>query len=185
MAIAGVGALMAMVTVAGGLFLLLSNRTEELRMRDYAEKMCDEVMTPLNDKFNDVTDSKEWEDRVVDRDVSNEREAEELIGVYRELADIGRESLDRLESFNGSHRVRGSDGEEVFEELEKYIEDGRDDLDSLMEDLDQLDPADEDRVLDDIDELGSDSTSLDANEGEPIADLQSELYEADEDCSLS
>ena len=180
-------AIAAVVTIAGGIgaFVLLSG-PDELSMSDYAEKMCDEVIEPIVKERNDLLESNDYEKRVGEEDVDNEKEAQEAIDLVKQDLDFRVEFIDAIDSFNDGQVVRGSDGEELQEQLSDYVDDVRGDLEDAREHVEQADPADEADVFDDLNEVYGELNPPDiyGDDRDPGHDLANELVHADEDCAV-
>ena len=169
---------------AGALVLL--SGPEELSMNDYAEKVCDEVIEAIVKERNDLLESNDYEKRVGEEDVDNEKEAQEAIDLVKQDLDFRVEFIDAIDSFNGGQVVRGSDGEELQEQLSDYVDDVRGDLEDAREHVEQADPADEEDVFDDLNEVYGELNPPDiyGDDRDPGYDLANELVHADESCNL-
>ena len=82
--------------------------------------------------------------------------------------------------------VRGSDGEELQEQLSDYVDDVRGDLEDAREHVEQADPADEEDVFDDLNEVYGELNPPDiyGDDRDPGYDLANELVDIDEDCAV-
>jgi hypothetical protein len=181
--VAGVGTLLAMMTVGTGAFLLLSNRTEELSMGDYAEKLCDEVIQPGLDDIEGVADDDEFEDLADLEELTSESDARDFLRFMTLTTDQAEKMVDNIDSFNQGHRLRGADGEDLQEDLTDYTDDGRDAIEQLRRFITNADPADAEDLMEEFIDLDVSSSSL--SDTEVGAEVNEELADVDDACSLN
>ena len=180
-------AVAAVVTFAGGIgaFLLLSG-PEERSMGDYAEKMCDEAIEPAVKENNDLFESRDYEKRINNREIDDEQDAQEAIELAGQSLDRIGHLISEVKEFNGSHVVKGGDGDELQEELTDFTDDMNDNIKKAREALDDADPSDEEDVFDELDDAFSelDQPSIYRTDRDPGYELQTELGDVDQDCSI-
>lgn len=182
--VVGVVALLAMVTVGAGVFLLLSNRTEELNMSDYAEKMCDEVIAPNYEELMDLRDSDDWQSLNGFDESSSAADGRVYLRALTELSEWSDSMFGDLESFNDAHRLKGRNGDELQEELAELRQDGRDDAEDLREFIADAD-ADDGEALDaSFDEFNGSFAIMSLFDSDIGTELAEALADVDETCSF-
>lgn len=180
-------AVVAVITIAGAIgALFLFSGPEELSMSDYAGKMCDEAVKPTTKELRKLRASRRYQKRVVNEDVESEAEAEEALELVAENLELQEQLNAAIESFNGGHIVSGRDGEKLQTKLDGYVEDVKRDLDKAREVLSDADPADEEDVVDDIDEVSRqfEMSAIYKTDRDPGYDLYVEMEDADRDCDI-
>ena len=82
--------------------------------------------------------------------------------------------------------VKGSDGDELQEELNDFTEEMKDNIKKAREALGDADPSDEEDVFADIDDAFSElgQPSIYRTDRDPGYDLQAELVDVDDDCAI-
>lgn len=177
-----VGALLAMMTVGAGAFLLLSNRTEELSMGDYAEKMCEEAIEPRLEEVEEWADAEEWEDLKGSDETFSRKQGRLFLQFMTEFTDHFELLTDDIESFNAGHRLRGPDGDDLFDELNDMIDESRHGVETLREELRDADPSDIPALSERFDKLGESASTYALSDSDIGAELNEELAEVNEDC---
>jgi hypothetical protein len=142
----GVGALLAMMTVGAGAFLLLSNRPEELSESRYAKKMCEDVVEPHAADGEDLMDK--FEERVDEMDNDWKSANREFRRFMIDITDWADSYSDDIESFNDGHRLRGSSGDELHEQVADLVDDSRAFAESVREVVSDTDLVDLDLEAD-------------------------------------
>ena len=155
-------------------------------MGDYAEKMCDEAIEPAVKENNDLFESRDYEKRINNREIDDEQDAQEAIELAGQSLDRIGHLISEVKEFNGSHVVKGGDGDELQEELTDFTDDMNDNIKKAREALDDADPSDEEDVFDELDDAFSelDQPSIYRTDRDPGYELQTELGDVDQDCSI-
>lgn len=179
-----VGAVAVVVTLVVGFvgYRVVFGPTE-MTDREYTRALCDDVLEPAAKEIEDISDSRDFE-RIVNMDVNSESDARKAVDAAKRFVEATNSAFRSTHSFSGSNRLKGSDGEDLHSEIDEGMQDWRDLFDEVMRDLNDIDPKDEEDVVEDIQKAFGDLEGLDLSvrEGDPAYELMSRTYDVDEDC---
>ena len=115
-------ALAGVIMLAGGIgALLLLRGPEKLSMGDYAEGMCVEAIAPIAKQREHLYKSSEFEQRIMEKDVETEQDAQEAIDLTEHKLDLIVKTLASMGDFKDGHVVHGPEGEELQQDLRDYL----------------------------------------------------------------
>lgn len=144
----GAGLLLALVTVVAGFFAYrMVKAPEQMTDREYVRTLCREVIRPLQ-RQGDRLDSR-YGDLWDDDDLPVSR-ATRLVADVKGYAGVMDDTANGIAGFDGSHRLRGRDGDDLHQAISEMHADWGDAYGTLHEDLDAVDPGDRQHVVKDL-----------------------------------
>lgn len=175
------------VTLAGVGLIVFKSLTapEELTVRKYAAQYC-EATEESNKNLVDATEDY-FEENADLRDDDGEfarvsdREAERFMELARAYLNAHTALVEEVKGFSDSHRLRGSDGEGLHEDIVQFHEAAIEEFANIESDLNDVDMEDSDDAADDIwKALESDVELID--DSDESAEVYLEAIEEDDEC---
>lgn len=183
--IAGIGAALA-VTLIGGFFVVQALRAPaEMSVNDYAGAYCEAIEQPSGELLDAAEDYYDAESDLRNEDYEfsrvSEREASELQALAETTLRSMIAHVDAVAGFSNGHRLRGSDGETLHEDIVDWADTQREELEDSMRDLDDVDAADGEDAAQDI----SDALIYDVEyveDSDEVLEVAEAAYEENDEC---